>query len=50
MVALALHIGNVWPTVNTGVTATLPKRLIVQSASRQSVRCQCGLSTGVTGC
>ena len=49
MVSLALRIGNVWQTVNVEVATALPKRLIVQRASRGLAHCQCGLSTGATG-
>lgn len=49
MVSLALRIGNVWQSVNTGVATALPKRLIVQRPSREPVRCQWGLSSEAIG-
>ena len=49
MVSLALRIGNMWQTVNTGFATALPKHLIVQRHSREVDHCQCCLSTGTTG-
>lgn len=49
MVSLALHIGNVWQTVNKVVTTTLPKRHVVQRPARGFKYCQWNLTTEVAG-